>query len=233
MNQRGIVIRQDEKAIHQLAKRQNMEVLAQEGYGLPWPRTLFLDPSIHVPWGLLNAGMDFLDNWEAAAPVWSYETLIADVATGTERRITEALIGDLRVPMYATELLFVRDGEGGRALLAAWQEEIVAVPGGDARVAFSRALYRVKPLFVQLPRSWLTTAKEAKPQRPVAPQATQAATSAPERPRRPTSALRNDLVRVEVAPGRWVRCVPGNEDKVKAEWIEAHTPRRLRRGRRG
>ena len=230
---RGIVIQKDDKAIRLLAKRVGLAIEARPGLELAFARTLFLDPAIHVPWDLLGRGRDFLDNWEAAAPVWSYETLIADVATGEDRKRTEALIGDLRVPMYATELLFVRDGEGGRALLAAWQEEIVAVPGGDARVAFSRALYRVKPLFVQLPRSWMTTAKEAKPQRPVAPQATQAATSAPERPRRPTSALRNDLVRVEVAPGRWVRCVPGNEEKVRAEWIEAHTPRRLRRGRRG
>lgn len=230
MSQRGIVIRQDEKAIHQLAKQQHLAVEAREGYGLPWPRTLFLDPSIHVPWGMLPSGMDFLDNWEAAAPVWSYETLIADVATGQDRKLTEALIGDLRVPMYATELLFVRDCEAGRALLAAWQEEIAAVPQGDARVAFSRALYRVKPLFLQLPRSWLTTTKETK-QRVIGGVAQAAPAEA--RRHRPGLQMRDDLVRVEVAPGRWVRCVPGNEEKVKAEWIEAHTPRRLRRGRRG
>jgi len=257
---RGIVIRQDAKAIHLLAKAQNLAVEAHGGYELPWPRTLFLDPVIHVPWELLPRGMDFLDAWEAAAPMWSYETLISDVATGQDRKRTEALIGDLRVPMYCHELLFVRDGEGGKALLAAWQEEIAAVPEGDPRVAFVRALYRVKPLFLALPRSWLTTAREmrravrpaALPKAPVAqptvapasagveagtvtppPMAPRPAAISP-RPRRSKArkpSLPAGLVRVEVAPNRYVTCKPGDEEKVKAEWLLARLPRRARRAK--
>lgn len=225
---RGIVIQKDDKAIRLLARRVGLGIEARPGLELAFARTLFLDPAIPIPWDLLGRGMDFLDNWEAAAPVWSYETLIADVATGEDRKRTEALIGDLRVPMYAHELLFVRDCEAGQALLAAWQEESAA--GGDARVAFSRALYRIKPLFLALPRSWLTTAREGKrvvfhgpkkspPVRPGA-SARKARKPAPE------------LARVEVAPNRFISCRPGDEEKVKAEWVLAHTPRRERRAKK-
>lgn len=208
----GIVVRDEDKRLHQLAKRVGLSVEARADWKLPWKRTLFLDPEIHVPWDLLSAGFDFLDNWEVAAPVHAYEVTAADVAQGQERQRTEQLVGDLRVPLYAHELLFARDCPGGKAFLAAWQEE---QRDGDPRLAFLRALCRVKPLFLALPRSWLFTGKEQRARKaPLAQQQAQAG-----------------LVRVEVAPGRFIKCVPGNEDQVRAEWRFRRMSRRERSGR--
>lgn len=218
---RGIALQQDDKHIHLLAKRVALAVEARGGYALPWKRTLFLDPGIHVPWALLSAGFDFLDTWECAAPVWSYEVTVADIAQGADRVRSEALIGDLRVPLYAWELLFARQGEASAALLEAWQAEMAAAPGGDPRIAFTRALYIAKPLFLALPRSWLTTAKESKKQ-PVTLGA---------RTARGRAIVPADLVRVEVAKGRFIKCKAGDEERVKAEWVFRHLPRRERRAK--
>jgi hypothetical protein len=203
MSDRGVVLRADDEEARQWAARHRLPVEIQAAYDLPWERTLFLDSQVgRVSWGLLPRGFDFLARWEAAAPVWSYETLAADVATGPERERTQALVGDLRVPLYETGLLFVRDCEGGRALLKAWQAE-----DGEPRLAFLRALYRVKPLFLALPRSWLVG---------------RAVTPGPRGNR--VQQLPSGLVRVKVGPARYVRCQPGEEQAV----IERYT----RQGRR-
>ena len=208
----GIVLQVEDERIRQRAAQHHLPVRVQAGYDLPWERTLFLDPAIgRVPWEQIPRGLDFLATWEAAAPVWSYETLAADVATGAERERTEALIGDLRVPLYEVGLLFVRRCERGQALLDAWRVE----GSGDARLAFLRALYEVKPLFCALPRSWL---------RDVAVGVLQAA---PVKVRKHTSTL----ARVEVAPGRFVRCKPGEEEKTKAIWEQRALSRKARRQR--
>lgn len=201
MSEQGIVLQVEDERIQQRAAQHRLPVKVQAGYDLPWERTLFLDPAIgRVPWDQVPKGFGFLDTWEAAAPIWSYETLAADVAAGAERERTEALIGDLRVPLYETGLLFVRDCEGGRALLKAWQAE-----GAEPRLAFLRALYQVKPLFLALPRSWLVISAPAIP------------TS---RRVMGDHLLPNGLVRVKVGPARYVRCRPGEEDMIRQRYAE-------------
>ncbi len=197
----GIVLQVEDERIQQRAAQYRLPAKVQDGYDLPWERTLFLDPAIgRVPWGLLARGFGFLTTWEAAAPVWSYETLAADVATGDERKATEALIGDLRVPLYETGLLFVRRCENSERLLNLWREE-----GGDERLAFLRALYQVKPLFLALPRSWLAASARA--------------TAAPRRVVGDQT-LPNGLVRVKVGPARYARCRPGEEDMIRQRYAE-------------
>lgn len=204
MSDRGVVLRADDEEARQWAARHRLPVEIQAAYDLPWERTLFVEPAVAVPWSMLARGFDFLAQWEAAAPVWSYETLAAHVATGAERKRTEALIGDLRVPLYEVGLLFVRRCEAGEQLLEAWERERA---GGCAQLAFLRALYQVKPLFLALPRSWL---------------ADRAAPPAPRGNR--LQPLPSGLVRVKVGPARYVRCQPGEEQAV----IERYT----RQGRR-
>jgi hypothetical protein len=209
MKERGIVIeRGDAKRIGSQAK---LPATVQSTHDLPWKRTLFLDPELgRVPWEQVPRGFDFLDTWEVAAPIWNYETLASDVAVGDDRKATEALIGDLRVPLYVHELLFVRDCKGGRALLAAWAEEQAS--GGDVRLAFLRALYRTKPLFLALPRSWLKATNYS-----VRRQAG----------RRGRRTKAPGLIRVEISPGRFVQCRPEDEAKVREQFSQG------RRGRRG
>jgi len=181
---RGVIIREHDEAIQHAAKRHGLPVTLGEP-SIAYERTLLIGDGIAVPWEMVPRGFDFLDTWEAAAPIWAYETLAADVARGSERERAEALIGDLRVPLYSTELLFLRRCENSERLLSLWRAD-----GGDERLAFLRALYELKPLFLALPRSWL-----AKRAAPVA------------QPRRNTGSNVR-LVHVQIAPGRSVCCRP-------------------------
>ncbi len=199
------------------ARGAGWQVIMSDSDEIPWPQTLFISPPVNVPWDLLDTGFDFLNSWECAAPVWRYDTLVSDIAKGEDVKRTRALLHDLRVPLYAHELLFVRDCENSRTLLSTWRSETAAVPGGDAHIAFLRALYIVKPYFLALPRSWLSDIKERQRRDGRSPSVRAAGAEA--------------LVRVEVAPGRFVRCRQGDEEKVKAEFANRGMNRRQRRER--
>lgn len=126
-----------------------------EGWVPPWPRTLFVAAGVAVPWDLLGVGFGLLERWEAAAPFSPRLELARDVGTPAGRERTRVVAGDLRVPVHALSMLFVRQDS---PLLDAWRTECGA--GGDERLAFLRALAIVKPAFCALPRTWLATARE-------------------------------------------------------------------------
>lgn len=216
MTTRGIMMRGSVE-ISRAAKNMGWQMMMGESDELLWDQTLFISPPVNVPWDLLDVGFGFLDAWECAAPVWRYDTLVSDIAKGEDVKRTRALLHDLRVPLYAHELLFVRDCENSRTLLSTWRSETAAVPGGDAHIAFLRALYIVKPYFLALPRSWLSDIKERQRRDGRSPSVRAAGAEA--------------LVRVEVAPGRFVRCRQGDEEKVRAEFVNRGLNRRERRER--
>ncbi len=192
---RGVIIRGHDEAIQHAAKRHGLPVTVGEPR-LVYERTLFIGDGIVVPWDLVPRGFDFLGAWEAAAPVWSYETLAANLAQGKERERTASLIGDLRVPLYSTELLFLRRCENSERLLNLWQAD------GSGRLAFLRALYEVKPLFLALPRSWLVKAA-----------------SVAGRTRRNTGG-NVKLVQVQIAPGRSVCCRPDEVEMYRQKYAQ-------------
>lgn len=199
-----LVLQQPDKTAAALAAKHGLRTVVRAGYDVPFDRALFVEPGTAIPWNLVDYGLHFLGRWDAAAPLWRYGVLAQDVGTPVERKRTEAVALDLRVLLYASELLFVRASPAGLALLKAWQEE--QTRGPDKRLAFLRALHLVKPLFCALPRSWLFAEEKVR--------AEQRKASLPQ-PR--TGAL----VTVEVAPGRFIRCHAGEEKSLLARYLAA------------
>ena len=208
---RGMVLRTGDPQAAGKARGMGLAVEMTVEWGIPWPQTVIVSAGATIPWDLLDAGLHFVERWDAAAPMWRYGVLAADVGTAAERERTEAACLDLRVPLFEPALLFVRGSEAGRELLRVWREE--CAPGYDERLAFLRALHLVKPRFCALPRSWLP-GLEAQAQR-AAPRAARSAGAG--------------LVRVEIAPGRFVRCHAGDEDKTRAIWAKRLMTRQERR----
>jgi len=185
------------------ARRLGLQLQQGREWAPAWERTLFVSGGYTVPWDLLPSGFHFLRRWDAAAPLWRYGVLAKDVGTPAERKRTKKVTLDLRIPLCEPGLLFIRSSEAGRALLERWRAE--CQQGSDERLAFLRALHIVKPKFCALPRSWL--AEEAQ-------RAKQDARAA-------TSMMRRgifSLVRVEISPGRFVKCRAGDEDKVREQF---------------
>ncbi len=206
----GLVLPAEDKTIEAQARAHKLPVTVDAGLAFVYDKTLFVEPGTRVPWDLLPAAWHFLERWDAAVPLWRYGTNASGMGTAEERTRTKAIIRDLRVPLHACELLFARKNEAGQALIAAWQEE--SAGGGEKRLAFLRALYRVKPRCCVLPRSWLAEVGE------------QAASAARLTMRRSKA---GPLIRVEISPGRFVQCRPEDEEKVRQQFAQG------RRGRRG
>jgi len=200
MSDCGIVVRGTDDALAARAQQMGLGVTAGDWGGPPpFKKTLYAQPGIRVPWDMLPAAWHFLDRWDAVVPLGQYGVTAADVGSPEERERTAAVIRDLRVPLYAHELLFVRDNDLGRALMAAFVEELEA--SDEPRLAFLRAFYRAKPRLCAAPAAWLSAAHKR-------------AVPAGRRRARKTSVL----VEVEIAPGRTVKCHRGDEDKVRAQF---------------
>lgn len=206
---RGLVLSGPDKTIEAQAKAHKLPVTVDAGSPFAYDKTLFVEPGTKVPWDLLPAAWHFLERWDAAVPLWRYGTNASEIGTPAERKQTAALVRDLRVPLHCWELVFARKNTDGQALIAAWKEECAG--GGEKRLAFLRALYRVKPRCCVLPRSWLAEIGEHTAS--AAGRLTMRRSKAP------------GLIRVEISPGRFVQCRPEDEEKVREQFAKG------RRGR--
>jgi hypothetical protein len=190
------------------ARKRGWGYIVSDSWVLPATKTLFIDPSVAIPWDLIGAGWGFLDRWDVAAPLWRYGVLALNLGGPSERERTEKICLDLRQLVYAHELLFVKDSLDGQRFLATWLAECEG--GGDKRLAFLRALHIVKPIFCALPRSWLLEIPG----------------SVAVKMAKVTSI---GIVKVEVAPGRFVTCRPGEEERVRQQFSRLALPRSARR----
>lgn len=207
----GIWIDGRDEAIESRAQAAGLHVCAQtDAVMLPFEKTLIVQPETAVPWDLLPAAWHFLDRWDAAVPLWRYGETAADVGEAEERHITREIVRDLRVLLHSTELLFLRRNEAGQALLAAWREEMAH--GEHQRLAFLRALYRVKPRLCVLPVTWLAPVRQASHQ-------------AMRRGRVLSPNAGNPLVSIELEPGRFVKIHAGDEARVRAAFEQQRAGR--------
>lgn len=196
MKNKGIVLTAPDEYIEAKAKNLGMGVIIDSKMPLSFNKTLFAEPGTKIPWDLLGAAWHFLDRWDAAIPLWRYGVTAADVGTPEERKKTKAIIRDLRVLLHSVELLFVRNNEDGQALIQAYREE--CKNSGEKRLAFLRAFYRTKPRVCVLPTSWLHETHQRMKQEW----------------RRGKRRTGQRLVTVEISPGRFIKCNPGDETKV-------------------
>jgi hypothetical protein len=209
VSETGILLLGRDEVVESRARRARLALQHGDTPALPFARTLITVPGARVPWEWLPAAFALLARWDAAVPLWQYTVTAESVGTPAERERTRAAIRDLRVLLHAVELLFVRDNEPGRALLAAWVEECERFQEADRRLAFLRALYRVKPRLCVLPTSWLVDGHS--------PSGSRQAQGAAGR-RGVPSPKATPLVRLELAPGRFVKVHAGDEEKARAQF---------------
>jgi hypothetical protein len=204
MSNAGIVMRAEDPVARHYAKKLGIGLAVAADWALQWERTLFVAAGTCVPWDLVGAGFGFLERWDAAAPLWRYGATAGTIGTPADQKRTQAITHDLRLMVYAHELLFVRNSEAGQALISTWLAE--HADGGDARLAFLRAMYIVKPIFCALPRSWLAdlAQRERSDQK--------AMLISRERH------FAEPLIRVEIAPGRFVQCHARDKEKILAQY---------------
>lgn len=109
--------------------------------------------SSFVPLGIaeLVSGLEVVRTWDAAVPLDDYRVLAADIGTEEDRERTQALIHDLRCPVYAPALWFLR--REGLPLVQAYLDE--CAPGDEPRLAFLRAYWQEQGVkLLALPAHW-------------------------------------------------------------------------------
>jgi len=197
-----------------IAAKQGLEMQVGEGWDGPWPCIGFVDGSPTnaggIPWDMLGLGFGLLAHWDVVVPLGREGSVVQELGTESECRRAREIAGDLRQPVYAPELLLI--GAGGREFLGCWREECRHYQ--DERLAFTVALHRCKPRVCTLPRSWLVQGEER--------------TAADRKWSGNRKAV--PLVQVEVSPGRFVRCRPGEEESTKRAFALRSRPRGGRRG---
>lgn len=200
MKPRGIVLLGPDKHIEAKAANLKLPVVidGDREYPLPFGKTLFIEPGTRVPWDLLSHGWHFLQRWDAAVPLWRYGVNASDVGGKQEHKRTVEVVRDLRVLLYAVELLFVKNNEDGRALMEAYRRELQGEK--FERLAFLRAFYQVKPRLCVLPRSWMAETHKSD----------SAAYS-----RRARRKSGGNLVQVEIRPGVFVQVQKGQEEAAR------------------
>lgn len=125
-----------------------------DGTPLEFSRSLIWKPPAALRLELVPIGMNLLEKWDAAVPLFSYPTLAKDIGKVDERRATEEQIVDLRVPFYHTGLIYVRRSTAGQDLMSEWSRECERFKQADERLAFLRAMFTVKPRLCALPTTW-------------------------------------------------------------------------------
>lgn len=123
-----------------------------QGFEFIYDKQVYWDGKTSIKESRIERGLALLDKgWQVIAPL--YDTLLASSAQfAAEHAITEQIIPDLRIPVYETGLIFLRQCDATQHLLHLWREE---QQRGHSPLAFMRALYVAQPLILAVPSSWM------------------------------------------------------------------------------
>jgi len=156
-NECGILIRGEEQ---ELLFDSRIEVSFGE-ISLPYENvTVLLKPNYYITWKAIEAGLLRITNfedtdaepWEMMAMLFDNDVTADDVGTEDERAKTKELIGDLRLPVYDTDILWVRKTDSTEAVIDRWVKELET--SNDEKHSFLRALYAERAMMLTLPSGW-------------------------------------------------------------------------------
>lgn len=130
-----------------------------ERLALPWGLTVLWSPHAHLTTPGVALGLTRIApapgtmSFEMAVALQSDTRMAGDVGTQAERDKTLALLGDLRLPLYDTGVIWVRKTPATEEVIQLWQEELDA--GADPTHAFLRTIYTHPLLLCTLPADWI------------------------------------------------------------------------------
>lgn len=132
--------------------RQHLEVVCGP-LELPFERTLIVTPAAKPdPWQILLGFQRTETGWELAARLRSVEALLSDFGSEADKQGTQELIGDLRLPVYLTQALWVRRVPETELLVKQFSEYLTAKVSEEH--SFIRALYTSKVRIYTFPSNW-------------------------------------------------------------------------------
>ncbi|NIQ89319.1 MAG: hypothetical protein GWN93_09700 [Deltaproteobacteria bacterium] len=155
----GIVVRGGSiKTVKQEFAKHEIEIVGGKPR-IPFKRTLILhgrfamnDKMMAMGFGRIEKPKGW-DAWEVAAMLKLPDLLAQSVGNEQDQAKTRNVIGDLRLPVYETGAVWVRQTDKAQAFIKAWATQLDN--GGSEEHAFIRALYTHDVLMCTLPYGWL------------------------------------------------------------------------------
>lgn len=127
---------------------------------VPFEYTFIWRPDQKISPRLLNYGFmrimadeDRASAWEIAACLIGGNRLANSFGTSHERRRTLKAVGDLRLPVYESRMVWVRKCPSAVAVIENWARQLEEV-GADEHHAFLRALYVKRAMLCTMPYDW-------------------------------------------------------------------------------
>jgi len=139
-------------------ERYGIELQHSDTITLPWERTLLWRTGTRMTpegaaLGLMRIDAENSSSaWEMAAMLKGETLLVRDVGTELEQERTLEVLGDLRLPVYETGVLWVRRTETTEEVIRLWQSEVA--DGADVQHAFIRTIYTHPVILCTLPPNW-------------------------------------------------------------------------------
>ena len=180
----------------------------------PFDRTLYVDADTMFKRSP-KIGFDLLDRWDLVVAETETRSLTEGIAGAHECKQTAEFIGSRHILYHNSGMIFWKRNERTSRLFDLWSEEWKRFSGWDEQVALLRALIRSDVMFLTVPHTWNCYRSEDSYLLHHWFGGGQARIEAKQRQvfDRPKDVRR--LVKVEIAPGRFVKCHAGDEDKVK------------------
>lgn len=136
------------------------ELAIKEGnIRLPFKRTLLWNPALELTPAQANLGFSRIakdgdyTGWEMAAMLKGNRMLVSQYGNDNDRKQTQEIVGDLRLPVYETSALWVRRTQNTERIIQAWKDAVGA--GIDEVHAFLQTVYTNPVLLCTLPHRWL------------------------------------------------------------------------------
>lgn len=131
----------------------HLEIMYSEDVDIPFSETLIYNTKLNkLRVELLPIGFKWLKSFQVILPLLDYTTLAVHIGTNEDRKIAKEILKELRIPVYDTNLIFIRRCDETKELLSRWKAHKENIT--DSRLAFLCALYEVKPLHLALPNTW-------------------------------------------------------------------------------
>lgn len=157
----GILIRSDEtENLMMLGDLVDKLRISYDIPSVPFPYTVLWKPPARINPRAIEVGFSRLqsfeetdaERWEMLGMLASDTMLARDIGSDEERAKTDELIGDLRLPVYDTGLLWIRQTPATGYVMRVWANELAH--GADEQHSFLRAIYSTRILLCTLPPQW-------------------------------------------------------------------------------
>lgn len=197
----------------------------------PFERSLYVDAETEFKQSPA-LGFELLERWDFVIAEAETRSLAATFSDNrNEAGETAAWLGTPHILYHNSGTLFWRRSEATSRLFELWSQEWQRYQGWDEQIALLRALLKSDVLFLNVPFTWNCRGPEGAwlVYHRFASKAARKyqALHHPSPPRKigGSGRVMGGLVTVELSPGRYVKCRPGDEERVREHFERQKGPR--------